>query len=135
MIKAILQKIRIRRLSSAPGKSVYQPNRRNAPRAKSRNLMKCLRSDDTPKEFVANLCNLSETGLQFFSGYKIQPGSLLKIALNLAEKEKVISVVGKAAWLTRMRGQQDVYRVGVAFLSLAEEDREHLRSFVKTVLA
>ena len=131
MIKEIIRKVRIKPLGLFSSKPVYQPNRRNAPRAKSRNLMKCLRTDDVPAEFVANLCDLSETGMQFFCGYPIEPKSVLKVMLNLPEKNKVISVLGKAMWLRRVRGHEGVFRIGVLFLTMDSEDRALLRSFVK----
>ncbi len=134
MIRDIIKKVRIKPLNFLKPKSVYKPNRRNAPRANARNLMKCLRGDDVPKEFVANLTNLSETGIQFTSGYLIQKGALLKIMLNVPEKHRVISALGKCAWVAKVRGHQGVYRIGAAFITLAAEDRESLRELVKEII-
>ncbi len=113
----------------------YQPSRRKTLRVKSRNLLKCLRSDDAPQEIIVNLANISETGLQFFSFREITPGSLLKMVINFAEVERQIPAMGKVAWIRRVRRHKKIYRVGVAFLSLVSEDREFIHRFVKNVLA
>ena len=115
------------------GKPAYQPSRRVAPRVQSLNLLKCLRSDDMPLEMIANFVNLSETGLQFMSPRVIKPGSLLKMVINLGEQDRQMTVTGRTAWQGRIRGSKDVYRTGVVFLSMADEDRQAIRWFVKNI--
>ena len=124
-------KISLPRLNVFSRKPVYQPSRRNAVRVKSHQLLKCLRSDDMPHEILANLVNLSETGLQFFSSYVIKRGSLLKMVIHFPEAERQISLMGKAAWQGRIHGVPGVYRTGVSFISMDFEDREWLRHFVQ----
>lgn len=128
--KKYFMKISLPKFNFLSRKAVYQPSRRNAVRVKSFQLLKCLRSDDTPREILANLSNLSETGLQFFSAHSIKPGCLLKMVINFPEAERQIPVTGKVAWQTRIRGSEGAYRTGVAFVSMNFEDRELIRGFV-----
>lgn len=115
-------------------KPVYHPSRRTAPRVKAFNLLKCLRSDDVPQEMITNVSNLSETGLQFFSTSAIKPGSFLNMLINMGTQEKRIPVTARVAWRGRIHGQQGVYRIGVSFLSMASEDRQCIRQFVRSLL-
>ena len=105
-------------------------NRRDSARIKSRNLIRCLRSDDTPQESLCNLLDLSENGLKFVSSKQIKPGAILKLVLNLAEKETNISVAGKVVWSSKI-SHVHAYRVGISFLSMSEEHKALIHRFVR----
>lgn len=117
-------------------KVVPSAERRNARRVRASNLLKCLRSDDSPEEMITNVTNISETGLRFSSAREFKSGSVLKLVINFPEAEKQVPVVVRVAWLGRVRADALAYRVGVEFLTIAMEDRQIIRNFVqKAVLA
>jgi hypothetical protein len=57
---------------------------------------------------------------------------VIKLTLNLAEKEKQIVAISKVKWCRTAALGKKVYRVGVSFLKIEEKDREILRSFIKS---
>ncbi len=106
-------------------------NRRAAPRTHSRNLVKHQPRDFSSSEFISNLVDLSETGVQFSFRFKMKTGTILNMVLNLAEEGRDMPILGRVVWVRPFEGRSSGYRVGVSFLDISEEDRESLRRIVR----
>ena len=89
---------------------------------------------ETPSESqVSNLVELSEGGLQFTSSRTLEPSDKLRITINLRESGRDISVIGKVVWVRPVvdQGKITLFRVGVSFTEISEEDLKLIRKFVK----
>ncbi len=104
-------------------------NRRIAPRARSRNLVKH-QLEGNP-EFLSNLVDLSETGLQFSFRYKMKVGTVLTMTLNLAEDNENIPVLGRVVWVKPFEGRSSGFRVGVTFLDISFHGQEAIRRIIR----
>jgi len=88
---------------------------------------------DVPRLFEAHVDDISESGVclnspQFLS---LHEKILLKLSLP---KRPPIEVMAQPSWAREMPNI-DRFRVGLRFLTLGEEDRQTLRSFVSISLA
>ena len=108
-------------------------NRRRHPRARDCNLVRCLPSDHTPREYLANLVNLSESGLQLFSALILEPGMGLQILINLGQTGRQIPALARVVWAKKSQDSQ-ACRAGAEFTILLEEDRLLIRHFVEACL-
>ena len=106
--------------------------RRKSLRAKSSNLIKSTTYTGNAKEQISNLIDISEGGLQFFSKERIEPDTVLKITVNMAEKKKQVPIITKVMWTRpEKKGQGTGYEVGVSFLEIDPKDRDLINDFVK----
>ena len=124
-----LEKINPLRFFSA--KSAVRPSRRRTQRVKSCSLLKYVPSIEGSQEMLTNVTNLSEAGLRFSSASELKTGSVLNMQINFPETEKQVPATGQVVWQKQIRGYQDAYRIGVAFLGLAAEDLKLIRGFVQ----
>ncbi len=125
-------RMRLLNLSQLADKIMGRKNRRTAPRARSRNLIKYQPEDGLPVEKISNLIDFSEIGLQFVYRKKIRPGSILKMVVNVAERNKEVPVLGRVMWVKALESRSRGFRIGVAFLEIQEEDRKLLRGMIKS---
>lgn len=105
--------------------------KRKHPRAKSLNLMRSTTYTGNAKEQVSNLLDISQEGLQFFSKGQIEPGTVLKITVNMAEKKKQIPIIAKVMWMRPAKEKGAGYQVGVSFLEMDSKDRDLIGDFMK----
>lgn len=96
-------------------------------RVESRNLVRFTTPGQFP-ELITNLVNFSEGGLQFSVKSRIKPGTLLKMVINLVERDMDVPVVAKVCWVKAIMGKGEAYRVGVSFQEILPEHQSILRS-------
>ena len=106
-------------------------NRRHAARTRSRNLVKHKLAEPSNPEFLSNLVDLSESGLQFSFRYKMKIGTVMNMTLNLAEDNENIPVLGKVAWVKPFDGRSSGFRVGVTFLDISFQGQETIRRVIR----
>jgi hypothetical protein len=84
-------------------------------------------SDTAEQPTMANLLDLSESGLQFASRHPMRRNKTITLEINLAELNRQVQVMGRIVW-SKVAG--DIYRVGVAFTEVSEESSEILHHYV-----
>ena len=110
---------------------IFTKNQRKHSRVKSFSLMKLLASDTIPQGHISNLVNISEGGLQFRSKYKLLPGAVLKIAINVADFHHDIVTLARVKWVRKSDNPRSrSYRVGVVFLELKSQDKALIKRYV-----
>jgi c-di-GMP-binding flagellar brake protein YcgR len=91
------------------------------------------------KEIQATMVDLSENGMAILTNYLI-PGStvlLMRFTLFKVNKKDVsfygpVSITGEVRYSARI--DKDLYRVGVCFTKIEEQDRREIADFAKTAL-
>ena len=114
-------------------KKEIQVHRRRHPRAKNYNLVRCLPSRNSEREHLANLINLSESGLQLLSAFILHPGTILTMVINLGQENRQIEASTRVVWAKKIR-HTEACRAGLEFVRIEDEDRCVIRDFVERCL-
>lgn len=108
-------------------------NRRRHPRVQDRNLVRYLPSGNTSSEYLANLINLSESGVQFISAFILRPGTALSMVINLGQEGHQIAASARVVWAKKIP-HTEACRAGAEFTAISEEGRLLIRHFVERCL-
>lgn len=91
------------------------------------------------KEVQATIVDLSEGGMAILTNYAVQTDTVLLMRFTLfrVEKEDVsfygpVSITGEVRYNTMI--DNDLYRVGISFTEISQEDKRQISDFVKTAL-
>ncbi len=107
-----------------------EKKKRTHARAEYRNLVRYEGDDPEVPALISNLVDISEGGLQLSMTKKLRVGTLLKMVINLVEKNQDVPVVAKVVWTRAIPGYRGGYRVGVAFQEINRDHQETLREIV-----
>jgi len=91
------------------------------------------------KEVQATIVDLSEGGMAILTNYAVQADTVLMMRFTLfrVDKEDVsfygpVSITGEVRYNTMI--DKDLYRVGISFTEISQEDQRQIVDFVKTAL-
>lgn len=101
--------------------------RREVPRRPIRNLVRIMRPGGEEIRSLSNAFDLSETGLCLVCFENFEPGTPLRVVINLPAAEKNLEVGAKVAWSREMKGREGSHLAGLEFIRLAAEDRRLIR--------
>ncbi len=104
--------------------------KRNEFRARTHNVMKVTSVNETRKEYVSNLIDISESGIQFLSHHKFEVGHKLEIVINFPQKKIEIPVFAKVMWIKPGQRKHWGYRVGAAFTDVNPRDKTLIGEFI-----
>lgn len=79
--------------------------------------------------------DISENGIRLSISQRIEPGSVLKLWVNLEGIMSPIEALGEVVWLKERIDAKSVFDIGIKFLEIDDEDRsklcEHIRKISK----
>ena len=91
------------------------------------------------KEVQATIIDLSEGGMAILTNYAVPASTVLLMRFTLfrGDKEDVsfygpVAITGEVRYSTVV--DKDLYRLGISFTEIAEEDKRQITEFVKTSL-
>lgn len=116
------------RIKTVDASSSSADERRSYKRIRSYNLVKYALKSGFENNWISNLKDISEGGVQFNARNTVDQNSILKISINLGEFNHQVDALAKAVWVKseRVRGAL-VHHVGACFLDIRESDRLMIR--------
>ena len=116
------------RLKTVDNVAPLGSDRRISPRIKSYNLLKYSYQSGAQNEWISNLKDISEGGVQFNSRGMLQKDAVLKLLINVAEANRQIEVMAKTVWTQCEKARGTIiHHVGATFLNINERDRMMIR--------
>lgn len=90
----------------------------------------------TPSESLIGALtkNISEGGIRFIGNEFLSLANRLLLTVNLPAPSRPIKVISKIAWISKIP-MGDQYEIGNQFLTMSDEDRKELKSFVERTRA
>ncbi len=107
-------------------------NRRRFDRIPARNLVRILRESGEELERLSNVFDLSVGGVRIVCHEALPANTVLRIILNIPEKEATLELRARVAWTCPMKGQKGAYFAGVEFMNMADKDRDILQEIVSS---
>ena len=107
--------------------------RRKYARFKSYDLLELL-DPTTGAPFHKNttLVNISEGGLQFYSGDVMRSKERVRLKIEIGEFNSTVTCYGRVVWCQKSTEHPGAFFTGVEFVGLGENDRDILRRLEKT---
>ncbi len=107
-------------------------NKRRHARLQASCLVKYSKVDAGSDEYsqLTNAKDLSEGGLSVVSFESIPVSAILKLSVKLPFQEKPVETYGKVTRCVRVSREDEVYRIGLAFLDIKESDRQEIAKHV-----
>ena len=117
------------------------PERRRYPRLKDNNFILGVLEKSYPIRFKAIACNIGAGGLMFEIDRDISEKSKLKLELyqpTHSDKKMIFSIpiLARVIWKRKIKQDnfepgENIYRIGVQFLEIKEEDRNRIAKYVQ----
>ncbi len=96
----------------------HYTHERRFPRFPFNRVVKYTRSDGAGPERILGIVNISKAGLQFSSYQRIEPDTMLKMKLDLPEKNCSLLLDGRVIWSHEDPDEKGIYYSGVSFPDL-----------------
>lgn len=113
-----------------PNKESDGKERRRSPRLAARNLVRVAREDGSVEE-LSNIYDISEGGMRIVCHTLFDLQSVLRVTLNIPEKNQSLELKARILWILPMKGQKGAYFAGAEFAGTSDEDRRTLRGFIE----
>ena len=106
------------------------PEQREHQRMMTYKLAK-IRTAPWVSESVANLIDISETGLRFVSKQPLDTGVTVEMDLLFPRGGREIQLQGKVVWSGPLPGEAKQSSVSVSFTDVSEEDKDFLHRYIE----
>lgn len=83
---------------------------------------------------VTNISDICEGGVAFTANEYIPPFTPIRMIINLPIRERPIEACGHVAHCTRVSNRDRLYRIGLTFIDIPEEDRSEISSHIDSSL-
>jgi len=85
----------------------------------------------------AQVLDISEGGICFTIGKKLETDARVKIKLSLSGEKRLLVMNSRVAWIKEIEGVQakgiNSYKTGLEFTGLTQKEKRHLSSFIKSI--
>ena len=116
-------------------KKVYKmENSRRYKRLKADYLIKYQMAGTTQEPFIANIKDISATGIRFWSDHYLQEGTLLKFSVWVPAIDRTLEGLARISRVRQAQGGL-VYYMAARFLEIAAEDQTALNDFIEKLAA